>query len=352
VQLHQASYRARFASTVALALASLFVAVQADALPAAGATPAAGAPSPDTVKKATEAFTEGKALFEQKKFGLALPKFEASYSLVQSPNSHIFIARCLAETGRKREAYERFHRVIAEADARAATDKKYEKTRDSAKTEASDLATKLALITVVVENAEPASKLRVAGRPLTSTDPDWGKPLAFETAEPIVVELETPGRETVSKRVDLVVGVPQTVTLAVPAPVVAAAAPTEADAPSKPKKLRWLTYAIAGGGVGVVGMGVFAVAGSMSNGTYSELEGLCGNGPCPTNQNDLVDRGQTEQTIANVGAIVGAVGLAAGATIVTLDLLRFDGPDEDSEANATKLGLDAGPGWLGVHGSF
>ena len=117
----------RFAS--ALLSLSLGLAVVSTAEPA-GAQPAA--PSPDAVKKATDAFKEGTKLFQEKKFALALEQFRTSYDTVPSPNSHLYVARCQSEMGNTKEAFQTFQKVIAEAQERGKAEPKYLPTGDSA----------------------------------------------------------------------------------------------------------------------------------------------------------------------------------------------------------------------------
>src|SRR5262249_40070396 len=84
----------------------------------AGAKPAAAEPDAAAVKKATAAFQKGDELFGKKKFALALEAFKESYAAVPSPNSHLYIARCLRELNDTKAAYAEFGKVIDEADAK------------------------------------------------------------------------------------------------------------------------------------------------------------------------------------------------------------------------------------------
>ena len=223
---------------------------------------AQGAPTPQAVKAATDAFTAGSALFKQKKFPAALQKFQDSYNAVQSPNSALFIARSEAELGHPKEAYNWFQRVIAEASARMVAEPKYKPTYESAQMEIADVANKIALI---------------SGGP------------------------------------------------------------------------GLLPVAIAFGGVGVLGMGLFGVAGGLTLAAESELVDKCGeNGPCTSAADDeLVDSAQTKQTLANVGLIVGAVGLAAGVTFLVIDIAGSGSSDGSAQTEFV-----VGPGFAGLQGRF
>ncbi|CAN5732023.1 hypothetical protein BH09MYX1_BH09MYX1_63780 [soil metagenome] len=94
---------------------------------------------------------------------------------------------------------------------------------------------------------------------------------------------------------------------------------------------------------------MFAVAGAMSNGTYSDVKAACPIAPCPASQADLVSRGQREQTIANVGLVIGVLGVAAGTTFLVLDLLAKKKAQEPGAATATLL---VGPSSLGFRATF
>ena len=68
-------------------------------------------------------------------------------------------------------------------------------------------------------------------------------------------------------------------------------------------------------------------------------------GPCSTSHADDISSGKTQQTLANVGLIVGAVGVAAGATLIVVGA-------KSKRAPAAATGLVVGPGYLGVNGTF
>jgi hypothetical protein len=113
--------------------------------------------------------------------------------------------------------------------------------------------------------------------------------------------------------------------------------------------MKLLPLTIAFGSVGVLGMGLFAVTGSMTNSAESTLEENCGGGRC-TSQEDLdrAETAQTTQALANAGWIIGAVGLAAGATFLIVDLASSGG----SESKTGDVDLLLGPGFAGISGSF
>ena len=55
--------------------------------------------------RAQEFYKSGAMSFEFRRWGDALRKFRESYAVVRSPNTHLMIARALAELGQKTEAF-------------------------------------------------------------------------------------------------------------------------------------------------------------------------------------------------------------------------------------------------------
>jgi hypothetical protein len=95
----------------------------------------------------------------------------------------------------------------------------------------------------------------------------------------------------------------------------------------------------------------------MANSTYSDLEEKCA-GPCPADsQDDLdqIDSGRTQQTLANVGLVVGIVGIGAGVTLFVLSLGGKSSEAKTGQAHLApvrKPELVVGPGFTGVRGKF
>jgi len=308
------------------------------------------APAPDQVKKATEAFKQGTSLYGAKRYALALEQFKKSYDIVPSPNSGLYVARCHVEMGQNKEAFAQFKKVIAEAEARAKTEPKYIPTRDSAKGEMDELLAKIATITVNVSGAVEGTSLKVGGMILPKEE--WGKLLPVDPG-PVEVTLETPGKPPTVQRIEVKKGARETVNIAPTADTVVQPPPPPPVVESSSGPSAMLPLAITFGGIGVIGMGVFGVAGGMSLGTFSELEDACPTGTCPASQNETIDRGQREQLIANIGLVVGAVGLAAGATFLIVELATGgDSAAPAQEAAAIQVDLDIGPGYIGVSGKF
>ena len=75
-------------------------------------------------------------------------------------------------------------------------------------------------------------------------------------------------------------------------------------------------WAGAAFGVGALGLGVFAVTGSLALARSNELRSTCTNGLCPASEQQSLDAARTLGTVASVGAVVAGVGVATGAVIL------------------------------------
>lgn len=312
----------------------------------AAAKGAAAADEANT-KKGIDLYKKGQALHKSGKFADALVAFRESNKVLPSPNTRLYIARCLAGSGDLVAAYLEFEGVIA--DAKARNDPKYDGAIAAANTERDEITTKLALVTVTVSNAGPNTRVAVGGKDIPQDQ--WGKPMPYAPGS-LDVSVTTPPAPSKTQVLDLKAGEKRPVALdAAPpgGPGPSASATSTSSTPSSSRAgLRPISYAALG--VGVAGMAVFGVAGVLANLNYSELDEKCGKGvirACPSNLNGKIEEGKTEALAANIGVIVGGVGLAAG---VTLFILSYTGgPKKDDAPKAEPV---VGPGYLGVRGTF
>ena len=98
----------------------------------------------------------------------------------------------------------------------------------------------------------------------------------------------------------------------------------------------------------MLGLATFGVFGALNNSKFSDLEDQCSNNQCPADLESDADTGRTYQTIANVGLIVGGVGLAAGAVL----FLTSDSGSKENSASSTTPVVGVGPGSVMVRGKF
>lgn len=309
-----------------------------------GAKGLAAGPSDDGAKKATAYYGKGSELFKAKKFAPALEQFRLSYAAVPSPNSHLYIARCLAAMGDPRAAYAEFDKVVEEASERGKTEDKYLPTRDTARVERDELLPKVALVTISVAHPGPTTIVRVGATEVPRDQ--WDKPFAVAPGN-VEATIAAGDRTITSQSATINAGQSHTLVLdAAAAPIAGVGGGDVAPPTTTARRSALFPAGIVVGAVGVGGLVMFAVAGSMSQSTYSSLEKECGAGPCPASRADDISSGKTQQTLANVGLIVGAVGVAVGVTMVVLSTRKSKGPP------APTTGLVIGPGYLGANGTF
>ncbi len=332
----------RFAAGAAIASAVL--AFSTTALAGGGVPPTKATPAQREL--AQSRFLRGKELQNARKFEAALVELESSLDIVTSPNTRLVIGRCHRELGHLVAAYAELGRAAVEAKELAREDPRYEKTAEAALAERNEIAPKLGFVAISVVNPDPATSLRVAGDEVRRGG--WNEPVPVMpgTTE---LRLETPGHPPVTKSVTLGAGQTTTVTLdagAAPESAAPAPAPVVQASTSDRESLRPLAY--VAGGVALVGLGTFIVAGAMSNGTYSDLETACGSGPCPAGREEDISSGKTQQTFANIGLGVFVVGAAAGVTLFVLS--RPQRPSAGASAPSARV--SAGPSFLTLSGTF
>jgi hypothetical protein len=315
-------------------------------------------------KQATDHFIAGKQAFEARNWERAARELRASLEIVDSPNARLELARTLRDSNNLGDAWVQYGQVIESATKLAAKEARYAKTADAATSERGDIEPKLAFVTVTVVNAPPGATLKVGRWSVPSEQ--WAGPIVAPAGSVDVVVTDSHGKEIARHTVTTSIGQKTPVSLdASAAPLAPAGAPAletndddkpgsaqeakpapdAADSPPFDKtKLRPFSY--VAGGVGVAGFATFAIFGIMSNSTYSDLKSACpsSQGGCPPSKKDEVSSGQTQQTIANVGLVVGLAGLAAGGTLLVFSLT--------SKAPVANAAVVIGPGYLGVRGSL
>jgi hypothetical protein len=121
---------------------------------------------------------------------------------------------------------------------------------------------------------------------------------------------------------------------AAPAEQGSTAAPTQAGADDD-SGLRTAGY--VAGGVGLVGIALFAIAGLGAKSAYDKLDSDCGKTACTdeAHRSDI-EGGRMLQTTANIGLAVGLTGLGVGATLLVLgsrSSVERRGPSASVSAN-------------------
>jgi hypothetical protein len=308
---------------------------------AAGVAPAQA--TPVQREQAQSRFLRGKEKLAKGQHADALAEFSASLDIVASPNTRLYVGRCLRDMGRLVAAYVELGRTEVEAKELAREDPRYEKAAQSAHEERAKLEPKLAFINVDIAHGEPATTLKVGGDEIRPGG--WSEPIPVlpGTAEVIV---ETPGRAPIQRSVQIASSERKSIAIdaaeGAPAAVVVVDPPQDHPSPSA-GPMRNMAY--VAGGAAVVGLGMFAFFGLKANGTYSDLEKACNSGPCPPERDAQISEGRTQQTTANIGLAVFVIGAAATATLWVLSSPK-------SDRGSTNARIDVGPSFTGVRGAF
>ena len=89
----------------------------------------------EMLPEAREQYRLGLELYDEREYERALEKFQASFAIYASPNSQLYMARCLRFIGRTSQAIEAYERAVSIAKERAASDLKYSDTLQAAQRE-------------------------------------------------------------------------------------------------------------------------------------------------------------------------------------------------------------------------
>jgi len=333
--------------------ATMAVALFATAAPATAAGVAPSAATSAQREQAQSHFLRGKDFYTQGKYDVALAEFSASLDVVNSPNTRLYVGRCLREMGKTVQAYVELGRTAAEAKELARNDARYNKAATAAADERAQLEPKIGFVAVTVNHPGSSTTLKVAGDDIPRNA--WNEPVPVLAGSNEIV-VETPGHDPVKRTVNVTSGSNEPVSIDAGAEksggaVATTPAPTTTTPEHKPSSgggTNLKPYAYIAAGVGFVGLATFAAFGLLANGTYSDLQQECGGEKaCPPGHKDEISRGKTQQTIANVGLVFFLIG---GASAVTLFVLSKPSGDATARANATRVVARGSS--LGLEGSF
>jgi hypothetical protein len=302
-------------------------------------------------KDAQGKFVKAMTDYEAKRLDKALEGFRASYATVASPNSHYMVARTLRDLGKLTEAATEYQGTIDEAQK----DARYGDTYASAKGEYDELKSKLAFVSIHLQGAGPDAKVEIGGKVIEPSK--LGAPVIVEPGSVSVVV--TTGKGETKKTVTAAAGKTEQLTIdlttaAAAAAPVGAATPSSGDQPGQVKvdssKFGLRQWGYVAGGVGAAGLVTFGVFGLMNNSKYNSLNDACANGHCPADRQNDIDTGKKYQTIANIGLIVGAVGIGTGTVLYILGGKKKS--QEQPASASTTPQVMVGPGSVLVMGRF
>jgi hypothetical protein len=295
---------------------------------------------------AQQTFEAGGKLYDAHHFEEALAAFRASYQIVASPNSHLMIARCLRDLGRNVDAYREYEAVAKEA---AEKGERYESAAHASGEEREELKQKIALLTLRVADPPAGLTVKIGEAPVDLAALGTAMPLEPAT---VVVTAQAPDGASARADLSLTPGSASDVELKLALPVAAAAPPpppptvaAHVEPPVSGVPLR--TWAYVAGGVGVAGLATFGIFGAMSSSKYSSLQSSCPGRQCGPGSRDDISAGKSFQTIANVGLVLGVVGLGTGATLFILSR-----PPRKEGVAASDVRVQIGVGSVAMGGSF
>lgn len=279
---------------------------------------------------AQQLFTSALAHYDAGEYEAALEGFRQAYARSESPNARLYVARSLRKLGRLVEAYDEMHATMRSATERAETEAKYEQTRDAAAAELAILEPKIARLVIAVSASAEAAEVEIDERSIEVHR--IGTPITVEPGSH-EVRVRLSGGEELSGSLDLEAGETKTLTLS---PAGQATERTDDQPPvSQPDEgegsvggVRIAGFVVAG--LGVAAMVVFGVTGSLAAGEFGTLEDECGDLRCADpSYADVVDRGKTLETVANVSLVAGIVAIVGGTAMII-----FGGSGEPGEETA------------------
>jgi hypothetical protein len=319
---------------------ALLASAPASAAQARAAAPDASEAATAPIDPALRAnFAEARRLYQDGKLVEALTLFRGLAQATRSPNAQLYVGYCLSDLGKDVDAYRAFTTTLRYAADRPET--KYESARQAAENELARLNVRLSKI--VINVAQPPAGLTVTLDGVPVEHDDLGSSLPVQAGSHSVGAAAA-GMKPVRVALDLDPGELRTLTLALQADEKAARPVPPPRVVHRASHAQTAGYVV--GGVGIVGVGVFAVAGLMTKSVHDQLQSECGAAGCSdAGHQSEIARGKSLQTVANVGLAVGVAGLLTGGVLVLLGRQKREGSRVD-------VSWSAGGGEVSYRGAF
>jgi hypothetical protein len=304
-------------------------------------------------------FQQARAAYDGQRWEEALGLFRQSMTALPSPNTRLYVGRCLRALGRYGEAWQELSRAATEANARRAQEPRFTPTAEAALTESMALTDRIAYVVVEVPEAPAGTTVTLNGRVLSNEEFNTllavdGTTAAVEAVAPGVVPYRGTSQVTAGHQARFVVrfGAPNAaVATSESQPMVTLVQSgmnrpplISTDGGASP----WRSVGLSALGAGVaLGIGGVVTA-VLAQGNESALLEQCGGGGCGAAitpaQRALVDEGNTLVTATNALWISGGVLAAAG--LVTF--LVAGGRSDEVFTPTLAVGL----GTVGLRGRF
>ena len=309
-------------------------------------SPAFAAPSAADKKAADALFKDGREHVEAGDYGVACPKFLASYKLDPASSTLLNLADCHQRAGHTATAYDRFLEALALAKKLGRTDR--EKT---ARERIDALEPKLTKVELRVKEKGDVTITR-DGVPLTAEDA--AAPMRVDPG-PHTFFISANGKKSFSATVSAIEE-GKTYTIDVPAlaaegdedPVVPAVGKPktgpgtpggEGDSPGSGRRIASLVL----GGAGLVIAGVGGYFGIRTFSSWSDSKARCNDKGCDREGVDLASDAKTSGFISTIGLAAG------GALFATGVILFLTAPSKPEKSSKKAYFLpSAGPSSVGV----
>lgn len=263
------------------------------------------------IQDTARTFSDAVKSFKAGRAEEALPRFEQLAAATSSPNAELYVGYCLLELGRLREAHNAFSLTIRYA--LASSDSRYDAARDAAQEQVLGLNLRLAKLVLSFVDAPPSLRVVVDDQAVPTEE--LGSPMVLDPGVHRI-RATADGSEPILREETIEAGSSKTLTLS----FVKNTPPPEPPPPPAPApRTSGSTLRMAGfvsGGIAVAGFSVFAITGLKARSLHSELESECARGCSDAEHLDMVGRGKSMQTVANVSLAIGAVSAAASATLL------------------------------------
>ncbi len=276
-------------------------------------------------------FQYGRGYYERRRWSEALDAFRRSADALPSPNTRLYVGRCLRELGRYAEAWFELERAAEEADTRQPQDARYARTADTARQESGALAERVAFVVIEPAAQAPTATVTINGSPfpndrmgrLYAVDP--GAVTVYATASGYA-PFRTTSTLTAGQQARV------TITLVV-AGMAGSMAPTSnaitvlssgdrgalplATAVTQPtQRSPWRAVGLTAMGAGLVLGAIGVYTGLRASNIRGDLDARCPQGCGPSVPSDVaaqIDEGQQMVLYTNILWGAGAALLAGGA---------------------------------------
>jgi hypothetical protein len=278
---------------------------------------------------------QGADAFDAGKWAEAIDLFSRAEALVHSPAHLLFIARAQLKLGQWVKAYENLNKIKREQLPPNAAPA-IKRAVDDASKELAQLEPQLPYVATVIKNPSGEVTVTVDGnkvppllvglmRPIDPGSHQFQASNGAQSSDVVTLEIKPATKQTVELELKAApVAGPASPTPAAPPPPPAADQPP-ADAGVSTSSSGMNGKKIGGFvalGVGAVGLGVGTFFLVKSFGTQSDADDLCPGDVCDPSLEPQIDAkdadAASQRTIGVVGLGVGAVGVAAGVTLLVL----------------------------------